>query len=350
MAFMKLRRAMSMVVVFATLGCGSELDHPSPPLFGTELDAARARLEVQRSDLKAMLFPGGLPPGDTLFVRRDVVDPDFEALRESVRIDELVFDAGFGLRSRAYHFVPRRDPKRSSLIFNLGHGHGFSGESIVPLSVAAQGYPVLLLGMVLQGPNVDSRRLELPDGPLELSQAHRDLLALEHRGLNAMQPFLQPLARAVDYLSSRTERIVLAGISGGGWTVDLYSPLDPRVDATLSIAGSIPHELRVGGDLGDFEQLAERPVYELVSFQELYLLSAMERPHHQMFYERDNCCFAWSGRAEAFLDYAVGIQAELSSLELDPSAFELHFAPGDLHVVQPEAIELMETLLEAPQP
>jgi len=289
-------------------------------------------------------LPSGPPPE----VRSDIEDPDFEALLESARLDELVFDASQGLGSRAYHFVPDGPPQDTTLIFLLGHAGDFSGEVIIPESFVPDGYPVLELGMILQGPNRSDRSIELPGGDKRtVGGDHSVLGPLTSEGLNAMRLFMQPVALAVDYALARSERVVLAGISGGGWTVDVYAALDPRLAGAVSISGSIPHPLREGADLGDFEQRIERPIYAIAGFETLYLLSAMEQPHRQVFYEFDACCFRWSERAPAFFAYATEVQDELTELGRAPDRFDLEMVPDrSVHTTQPEAVDLIRALLE----
>lgn len=311
-------------------------------------DEARQKLEDTRAALLQHVFGReGLPPGLPAKVRRDIHDPNFEALLANARLDESVFDASQGLSSRAYHFVPQGSRRDTTLIFLLGHSGDFPGEAIVPERFVRDGFPVLVLGMVLQGPNRDDRTVELPNGDREtLRRFHGDLAPLEARGLDAMRLFFEPLARAVGYAKARSEHVVVAGISGGGWTADVYGALDPRIDGVVSIAGSIPHSLRVGPDLGDFEQRRARGIYDIAGFEELYLLSALVQPHRQVFHEFDACCFAWSGRASAFFDYARRVQDELTALGRDSGAFALDLIPErSAHRVHPEAIEIIRSVI-----
>ena len=53
--------------------------------------------------------------------------------------------------------------------------------------------------------------------------------------------FVEPLHLTINYaLSLGYTRVVMMGKSGGGWTTTVCSALDPRIDVSFPIAGSIP--------------------------------------------------------------------------------------------------------------
>ena len=39
-------------------------------------------------------------------------------------------------------------------------------------------------------------------------------------------------------------KIVMVGLSGGGWTTTVAAGLDPRIDLSIPIAGSLPFAMR----------------------------------------------------------------------------------------------------------
>ena len=44
----------------------------------------------------------------------------------------------------------------------------------------------------------------------------------------------------------RSEKFVMLGLSGGGWSTTLASAVDPRIQLSFPTAGSIPFDLKVG--------------------------------------------------------------------------------------------------------
>jgi hypothetical protein len=66
------------------------------------------------------------------------------------------------------------------------------------------------------------------------------------------------------------KRIVMMGLSGGGWTTTLAAALDPRIDLSIPIAGSIP--CNFGHTSIDFEQFCERPYNQVCDYECQYVL------------------------------------------------------------------------------
>lgn len=60
------------------------------------------------------------------------------------------------------------------------------------------------------------------------------------------------------------------GLSGGGWTTTLAAALDPRIDLSIPIAGSIP--CNFGHTSIDFEQFCERPYNQVCDYECQYVL------------------------------------------------------------------------------
>lgn len=83
------------------------------------------------------------------------------------------------------------------------------------------------------------------------------------------------------------------GLSGGGWTAVVYAAIDPTIQVTISISGSIPLYLRSGGSTGDSEQTIQS-FYSIAGYPELYVLGSLgpNRRQIQVLNRRDNCCFS----------------------------------------------------------
>ena len=62
----------------------------------------------------------------------------------------------------------------------------------------------------------------------------------------------------------------MMGLSGGGWTTTLAAALDPRIDLSIPIAGSIP--CNFGHTSIDFEQFCERPYNQVCDYECQYVL------------------------------------------------------------------------------
>src|ERR1700743_1552081 len=84
----------------------------------------------------------------------------------------------------------------------------------------------------------------------------------------------------------------MEGLSGGGWTTTLVSAIDPRIEQSYAVAGSLPTKYRLGGDIGDWEQ-THRDLLDIVDYSDLYLMGSAERNRktHLIYNLDDGCCF-----------------------------------------------------------
>lgn len=108
-----------------------------------------------------------------------------------------------------------------------------------------------------------------------------------------LRPFLEPVALTLNHaLAQRPYReVIMAGLSGGGWTTVLYAAIDPRIQRSYPIAGSLPEYLRgiVPQSEGDFEQTLPGLA---VGYLDLYVMGASGgREQLQLFNRHDPCCF-----------------------------------------------------------
>lgn len=154
----------------------------------------------------------------------------------------------------------------------------------------------------------------------------------EQQGDEVMRYFLEPVVLAVNYAVNVLgyKHVVMAGLSGGGWTTTLAAAIDPRIELSMPIAGSVPKfpsvlyprwvpELPEGagkgiGGGGDFEQSDARPMYAACGWACLYVLSSLEQGRHslQMLHEHDSCCFAAFGLHADIKAYNRFVQNELA--------------------------------------
>eukprot|EP00913_Durusdinium_trenchii_P029814 g27939.t1 len=97
--------------------------------------------------------------------------------------------------------------------------------------------------------------------------------------------------------TSARERVILAGLSGGGWTTTLVAALDPRIELSIPMAGSIPcTKDNLDRQLAclrptskDFEQFCNLHWTGIGNYTALYVLAALE-PHRtslQLLHEAD---------------------------------------------------------------
>ena len=134
----------------------------------------------------------------------------------------------------------------------------------------------------------------------------------DNPNLDPLTLFISPHFNIIESLSENYEDISLMGISGGGWYAVWLSALLPKINHSISYAGSLPMEYRkFEGVEGDWEQQNSQ-VYDYVSYWELYKLMTIDdhgninRKSTLVFNDEDYCCY--------FNPYAKHFKSELSLL------------------------------------
>lgn len=122
-------------------------------------------------------------------------------------------------------------------------------------------------------------------------------------------------------------KIVVAGLSGGGWTTTLLAAIDPRITHSYAVAGSIPIGYRLPTE-GDWEQVAAIKSLN-IDYQELYLMGTIDAAGNptrkaRLFYnQNDPCCFPASrvvGWAQWVKPYVQAYSFGPLNIYIDPSA------------------------------
>ena len=306
------------------------------------LPALRARLVLEV--FRAPTLPDAPPDA----VEVGVSAAAFDAWTELARADELLFAMDYGTSSTALLLHPAA-PRGELVVYHLGHGQGFGAALPILRDLLGRGLHVVVLAMPLTGPNPELPEATVEGAPVPL-RGHDSFAALEAAGHPVMHLFVEPVHRAIRHALAVTDvaTVHMVGLSGGGWTTVLAAALDPRIRTSVPIAGALPLDLReeARGDLGDFEQLGERPLYRLAGYRELYLLaSGPGRAQLQIFNERDECCFSVEGREDALRAMERELRTALGG---DPACgdFRVHVVRDQVeHAVTEEALELVAAAL-----
>ena len=248
---------------------------------------------------------------------------------KSVETFTIRMDAG--QENTTHHLLPLR-PNGQLMVLHHGHACTFD-DAANPKSYGmaqavdqflAAGYGVLLAYMPHMRPGDCG--------------GHADLQSLKY--------FLEPVAISLNKLRPGYRKIHMAGLSGGGWTTTLYAALDPTIQMSFPIAGSIPLYLRTGGSVGDWEQFLPS-FYHLAGYPDLYILGASGRKQVQILNRQDDCCFGQkqhdaprngASYEDAYRHYERDVQRALA----DRGRFELVIddtAPR--HMISPAAVQTM---------
>lgn len=184
-------------------------------------------------------------------------------------------------------------------IYHNGHAGETPDATVTIDALLSAGYTVAVFDMPLHGVNPPVRA-SLP--------LYGDVLLTEHNHLQFLNGMvdgspirflIEPVITYLNTAADDYERIIMLGISGGGWTTTWAAALDTRIDASYPIAGSLPIALRFVDypyNWGDWEQ-HEPTLYALADYPDLYVLGAENRRQMQILNDHDACCFRGDYRA-----------------------------------------------------
>jgi hypothetical protein len=223
------------------------------------------------------------------------------------------------------------------MIVNGGHAEGFFNTQNLPKfsipgvdalvrSLAGKPCDIILNSMPLQGENrFAAAYVNInPDD----TAAHDKLALLKPATGSPLKYFLGPALASLDYaLSKRSYDIIGAvGLSGGGWTTTMLAAIDPRIERSYAVAGSVPTAYRSADPEGDWEQYAVP-----FSYLDLYAMSVATEGKSFLFYNgKDPCCF----QAAAVTPWADDLTEALAGFPGEFGTFMLYSA--STHDIQPQ--------------
>src|SRR5262249_9572168 len=137
---------------------------------------------------------------------------------------------------------------------------------------------------------------------------HGCMNQLDLCGTSGLAPFFLSMKRGLDVLldlpNADPSRVVVSGLSGGGWQTITISSLDTRVKLANPVAGysSFLTRIRHHKDLGDSEQ-TPCDLATVADYNHLTALMA-PRPTLLTYNSKDNCCFEAGYALPPLLDAA----------------------------------------------
>lgn len=224
------------------------------------------------------------------------------------------------------------------VIVNGGHGEGFFNYQNVPnfnvagvdalvRQIAVKPCDIILNSMPMMGEN----RFAAPYIGINPDLNAHDVLAAGFAPPtgSALKYFVGPGLASLSYaLAQRSYQTVAAvGLSGGGWATTLMAAIDPRIQRSYAVAGSVPLDFRAALPReGDWEQYALP-----LDYLDLYAMSvdAADRRSYLFYNGNDPCCFQF----DAVIPWAAALTSKLSSF---PGCFAVYqLFPSNTHDIQP---------------
>jgi len=240
-------------------------------------------------------FPSAKLPSSVV---KNVQSP-VAGLNNLARVDELRINMDAGQSGLAYHFIPQRKNNRLVVVH---HGHGCTFNDSPALADQGYGMQRTINGLLFDGYSILAVYMPHynPNDCDMSGQAHNNMFANIATPGSPMKFFLEPVAAFLNYLKTKSvagsfpvyQNFSMVGLSGGGWTTTVYAAVDPRIDFSFPVAGTIPLYLRSGGSIGDTEQTLAS-FYQIAGYPDLYILGSygVGRKQVQILNRYDDCCF-----------------------------------------------------------
>lgn len=285
----------------------------------TPAEAATKRAELIQFIWGDEGFPFGKLPSD---VQLDIETP-ISNLPDLERVEILTIEMEGGIEGASSFFIPKHKNNRL-IVIHQGHvcrlddgirsGNKDLGTTRLTNHLLSEGFSVLAVYMPHKTPK------DCWDG------VHDPMFDSVVNSGSPMKYFLEPTAVSLNYVKSshHFEDIVMIGLSGGGWTTTLYAALDPTIQLSIPVAGSLPLYLRNADYVHDREQYLPA-FYKIAGYPDLYVLGSYGegRSQIQILNRNDDCCFgekqhdihglgiAWD---QAVRDYEENVQLALRDL------------------------------------
>jgi len=277
----------------------------------------------------------GFPTHFPSSVEQGISDRNFDDLKNLKKIDRITIEMKHGINSIVYLLHPLELSYNDLIIYHNGHSDYLHAGKKQIRFFLDRGYPVLVFSMPLAGMN--SQPVMMLDGSETKLESHNQFKFLESNKFSPISYFVEPIAISLNFIDKNFDydNYHMVGISGGGWTTVMYPAIDERISHAISVAGSIPLELRVlQSDKGDYEQTLPE-LYQIANYYDLYVLGSFgaDRKLTQIFNFKDECCFA---SINLDLSYADEIENRLASL--GSGEFEIRSLATAYHTIIGKAL------------
>jgi hypothetical protein len=273
-----------------------------PPKFSDRAAWEQAAVRLRRDVLEQVVFRGGAAAWRD--AKCNVEWFDTIAGGEGYRIRKFRYEALPGMWIPGLLYLPDELQGRVPLALNV-NGHDPKGKAVDykqlrSINLAKRGMLVL---------NVEWFQM----GQLRTDGfAHGRMNQLDLCGASGLAPFYLAMSRALDLglalEHADPNRVVVSGLSGGGWQTIVISSLDERVTLANPVAGyGSLHTNIAFEDMGDSEQVPN-DMGVLADYTHLTALRA-PRPTLLTYNAADQCCFKSDHTLEPLLAAARPIFA-----------------------------------------
>ena len=275
---------------------------------------------------------------------KNVDDPRFSEIKNLERIDKIIIDMEYGISSYPHLFHPIEKNNRL-LIYHQGHAGDFIlGKKTISYFID-KGYTVIAFSMPLHGSN-NSPSLEIENFGIIKLDSHDKLRFLDSKDFSSMKLFFHPIMVSLNYVEQNYnfETFDMIGLSGGAWTITLYSTMDERISKIFPVAGPLPHYITQNEPDSTWHyETNNLLLYEIANYSEIFIMSSYgeNKEHVKILNKFDSCCYSGIG----YTTFEENIQDHIDMLGEGRFAVYLDDTHSD-HIISDFSLKLIEENLD----
>ena len=271
---------------------------------------------------------------------KNVDDPRFSEIKNLEGIDKIIIDMEYGISSYPHLFHPIEKNNRL-LIYHQGHAGDFIlGKKTISYFID-KGYTVIAFSMPLHGSN-NSPSLEIENFGIIKFDSHDKLRFLDSKDFSSMKLFFHPIMVSLNYVEQNYnfETFDMIGLSGGAWTITLYSTMDERISKIFPVAGPLPHYITQNEPDSTWHyETNNLLLYEIANYSEIFIMSSYgeNKEHVKILNKFDSCCYSGIG----YTTFEENIQDHIDMLGEGRFAVYLDDTHSD-HIISDFSLKLIE--------
>jgi len=252
-------------------------------------DITKKRLELIYFIWKTNSLPENMPTK----VIQNFNDSRFSDMENLDKIDKIVVNMEYDIDSLAYLFHPV-EKNNKLLIYHQGHAGDFiHGKNTISYYLE-RGYTIIAFSMPLHGLN-STPTLDIENFGVIKFDSHNKFRYLETKNFSPMKFFFHPILVSMNYIEKNHDfdTYDMIGLSGGAWTITLYSALDDRIERIFPVGGPLPLYIKENSNYDHIHyEVSNLALYKIANYLDFFILSSYgeTKEHHKILNKFDSCC------------------------------------------------------------
>lgn len=235
-----------------------------------------------------------IPQKYDFIIQENVLDERFTDMRNLQKINSYKTIMEYDIDSLSYLFIPESSNNKL-VVYHQGHGGDFLLGFSTIQKLLDNKFTVLAFSMPLKGQN-SQPEVYIPNlGHIKLKN-HDNFQFLETNSFSPIKFFVEPIFATLNHVEKKYDfdSFHMIGLSGGAWTVTLYSAIDDRIKSSYAVGGPLPRFLTINvpGNEGDYET-NNVELLRHANYLDLFIMSSFgeDRSHVKIINQFDPCCY-----------------------------------------------------------